>query len=117
MNLKIKDAVSWGRFVAIFGFITSGFTMLSFVGIPIGVIMLLGYIKLNNATDELKKISEKTGELTTGDYEDVLSLYGKYFKLIGIGTIVSIVMSIIGIIFYILFFMALFAGYSGYTSY
>ena len=89
--------------------------MLSCIGIPVGVIMLLGYIKLNNATDELKKISMRTDELTAGDYEEVITLYGKFFKMIGIGTIVSIAMGIILAIFYFLFIMAIVASYSGYA--
>lgn len=117
MNLKIKEAITWGRVVAIFGFIGSGLSMLSCIGIPVGVITLLGFIKLNNATDELKAISLKNEAKTVEDYEEVLSLYGKFFKMLTIGAIVSIVMSIIVTILYVMFFVALFAGFDGYTSY
>ena len=117
MNLKIKEAVTWGRLVAIFGFISSGLTMLSCVGIPVGIIMLLGFIKLNNATDELKAISLKGEARTAEDYEEVIGLYGKCFKMIGIGAIVSVIMSIVVMILYALFFAVLFSSFSGYTSY
>lgn len=116
MNLKIKEALTWGRIVSIFGFITSIFTMLSCIGIPAGIIMLLGYIKLNNATDELKRISMKQDPVTTEDYEEVLVLYGKYLKMFGIAIIVSIAMSIIAMILYILVFAAIFsAGYGSFS--
>ena len=110
MDLKIKDALTWGRFVSIFGFITSIFTMLSCFGLPIGILMLMGYIKLNNATDELKRISMKTDMVTKEDYEEVISLYGKYMKMFGIASIVSIVMTIIGVILYVLLFAAIFSS-------
>lgn len=116
MNFKIKEALIWGRIVSIFGFITSIFTILSFVGIPAGILMLLGYIKLNNATDELKRISLKQDPVTTADYEEVLGLYGKYLKLLGISIIVSIAMSIIAMILYAIFFAAIFsAGFGSYS--
>lgn len=118
MNEKIKEALTWGRIVSIFGFITSIFTMLSCVGIPAAIIMLLGYIKLNNATDELKRISMKQDLVTTADYEEVFDLYGKYLKLMGISIIVSIVMSIIAMIIYGIFFAAIFsAGFGDYNGY
>ncbi len=117
MDLKIKEAITWGRVVAILGFISSGLTMLTFIGIPVGVLMLLGFVKLNNATDELKAISQKGGNRTAEDYEEVISLYGKCYKMIGIGAIVSVIMSIIGMILYALFFVFLFASFNGYTSY
>ncbi len=112
MNLKIKEALTWGRIVSIFGFITSIFTMLSGFGIPIGIIMLLSYIKLNNATDELRRISLKQDPVTTEDYEEVIDLYGKYLKLLGISTIVSIILGIIGFIV-IIAITVLFAGSLG----
>ncbi len=115
MNLKIKDALTWGRIVSIFGFITSIFTMLSCVGIPAGILMLLGYIKLNNATDELKRISMKQDPITTEDYEEVIDLYGKYMKMFGIAVIVSIAMSLVVMVLYALFFAAIFsAGFGSY---
>lgn len=117
MNLKIKDALIWGRVVSIFGFITSIFTMLSGFGIPVGVLMLLGYIKLNNATDELKKISMKQDPATTEDYEEVIDLYGKYLKLLAISSIVSIVMAIIGMILVLAFVILFAAGFESYYSY
>lgn len=115
MNLKIKDALIWGRIVTIFGFITSIFTILSCVGIPAGILMLLGYIKLNNATDELKRISMKQDPVTIEDYEEVFDLYGKYLKLLGISIIVSIAMSIVAMILYAMFFAAIFS--SGFGAY
>lgn len=83
-----------------------------------GVLMLLGFMKLNNATDELKRISMKNDLVTTEDYEEVISLYGKYMKMISIASIVSIVMSIIGFILYILIFAAIFSsGMNGFSAY
>jgi hypothetical protein len=118
MNLKIKEALTWGRIVSIFGFITSIFTMLSCVGIPAGILMLLGYIKLNNATDELKRISMKQEPATAEDYEEVIDIYGKYLKLLGISIIVSIAMSIVAMILYVLVFAAIFsASFGAYNGY
>lgn len=117
MNLKIKDALTWGRIVSIFGFITSIFTMLSGFGIPVGVVMLLSFIKLNNATDELKRISMKQDPVTAEDYEEVIDLYGKYLKLLAIATILSIVMTIIAMILVFAFVILFAAGFESYYSY
>lgn len=118
MDLKIKDALTWGRFVSIFGFITSIFTMMSCIGIPVGVIMLISFMKLNNATDELKRISLNLENATKENYEEVVSIYGKFLKMMGIASIVSIAMSIIGVILYILLFVVIFSrGMGSYMNY
>ena len=54
MQEKIKEAQIWGKIHAIIGIVGSVFSMLSIVGIPLGVLALLAYLRLNKATDDLK---------------------------------------------------------------
>ena len=112
MNEKLKDVLKWGKFQAIVGIITSAFSLLSCVGIPMGILMLMGYMKLNNATDELKRLVEANPNPSSEDYENIMVLYGGYLKMLSIGWIVSIVMGIVLTIIYFVFIAVIMSAFS-----
>lgn len=112
MNEKLKDVLKWGKFNAIVGIITSALSMLSCVGIPVGILMLMGYMKLNNATDELKQLVAVNPNPSAQDYENILAMYGNYLKMLSIGWIVSIVMGLVVMVVYFLFFAVMFSAFS-----
>ncbi|MCI0502832.1 MAG: DUF5362 family protein [Fusobacteria bacterium] len=115
---KLNSAIKWGKFNAIIGMIGSVIAILGCISLPVGIIMLIGFMKLNNATDELKALAAKAGS-SAEDYENVIEKYGNYLKMLGIANIINIVMAVLGVIFYVVFFgfiMSL-AGGSGNYNY
>lgn len=109
---KLTSAVKWGKFNAIFGIIVSILTILSCTGIVSGILMLLAYLKLNNATDALKELAAKAGN-TSEEYEGVIEKYGEYLKFLGIVNIISLVLIILAVVLFIIFFGAIMAFASG----
>lgn len=115
MENKLRNAVKWGRFNAVFGIIISAIQIVSCFGIVTGIIMLMSYIKLNKATDDLKLLEGKEAK-TPEEYENVMEKYGEYLKLMGIANIVALVLGIISIILGFLFFgviVSIIAGAAG----
>ena len=114
MNATLKNTIRWGKFNAILGMVTSAFSILSVVGAPFGVLSLLGFIKLNTATDTLKNLTLKE-DPSPKEYEEILVTYGEYHKWLGIAQIAQIVLSIMAIFFWIVVVVALMRYYNGPT--
>lgn len=119
MNNKLTNALKWGKFTAIIGIITSALSILSCAGAIFGIITLLGYLKLNKATDDLKQLTMSNPNPSGEDYENLMVSYGDYFKMLGIAQIVAIALTLLGVIFYIVFFAVIMSavGNSMYYSY
>lgn len=112
MNQKLKEAATWGKINAIIGMIGSAMSILTIIGIPVGVLSLLGFLKLNQATDELKLLSQKE-TTTTEEYENLMETYGNYHKMLGIAQITGLVMAILGMLFWIALIMIFAATFDG----
>ena len=106
---KLTSAVKWGKFNAIIGIIISIFTILSCAGLVPGILMLIAYLKLNNATDALKELAAKAAN-STEEYETVIEKYGEYLKFLGITNILSIVVGIIAVILIVIFYGVIIAA-------
>ena len=115
MNNKLTSAVKWGKFNSIFGIVMSILSILSCVGLVVGILMLIAYLKLNAATDSLKELSTKAAN-SSEEYETVVEKYGEYLKYLGITNIIVLVLMIVGIIFSIIFYSVLFATVGSMSS-
>lgn len=115
MSVKLSSALRWGRFNAILGIIMSIGTLVGCL--PIGIVILIAYLKLNGATDALKTLATKASN-TTEDYENVIEKYGEYLKMLGIANILAIVLSIVVALIYVIFFGVIMASAgSSFTTY
>lgn len=113
MQEKIREAQTWGKIHAIIGIVGSVFSMLSVVGIPMGVLALLAYLRLNRATDDLKALGAKEIQ-TAEDYQGVVEGYGAYMKLLTIGQIIGIALAVLTVGFCLILAMSFYGMMGGY---
>ncbi len=104
---KIEAYSTWLKVAAVLGFITGGSNILTIVGLPFGVFMIIASIKLWESSEKtLKiKITDKDEEINKLAFDSMIGV-SKFFKYYVWGTLVMTIISVILVIFIIILALA-----------